>query len=149
MGGHYATTNSDETAFDPRPVKVGDVLYTILWRNGFHTEEPTIIVVKVAKVEQVGMQKFRDQVEETWQIDFEGEHEHIGPRQFKINAFSPSYTPFFWTSKEEVEAAARAGIVESLGYVEEEIKELEAKVAGIKALIEAPLKYMETEDADW
>lgn len=146
MGGYYATTDrEDPDSFDPRPLKVGDELWTILWRNGDHGSEPTILYGKVSKIEQTGFKKDRDRVEETWLLEFE--NDTIGHRYFYLGdrldgAFSNA---FFWTSKEAVEAAAREGIQNELDGFEEELRDMQKRVDGLRASLTAPLNY-ETED---
>ena len=144
MGGRYAVTNDDDAdAFDPRPVKVGDVLWTLFWHHDkYHDfDEPTLYRATVTKVEQTEMHKIGDRVEETWVM----ETEELSPRYFKINAFSPSYRPYFWTSREDAEAAAREAMKEQLGYIEEEFEEIKAKIADCRTKVDAPIEVREEE----
>jgi hypothetical protein len=138
MGGHYAVTDGDTPSFDPRPLKVGDVLWSVFWHHvKYDYDEPTIFRDTVTKVEQVGMQKRGDHVEEEWLVEFE----HIGPRSFKINAFNPSYTPYFWTSREAVEASVLEDLKQTVGWVEEEAQQAAAKLEAIRLLVSQPPKF--------
>ena len=144
MGGHYAVTADDaEDAFDPRTAKVGDVLWTLFWHHDkyYDFEEPTLYRCVVTRVEQTGMQKDRDRVEETWEMDFE----NFGTRYFKINAFRPSYRSYFWTSREEAEASARRAMVEQMETIEKEFEEIKTKIADCRAKIDAPISVTEEE----
>ena len=144
MGGSYAVTTDDEPAFDPRPVKVGDVLWSVFWHHEqFDFDEPTIFCATVEKVEQVAMRKYRDrvgadQIEEEWIIEFD----KIGPRSFHVNPMSPPfYTPYFWTSREAVEENVRSTMQAVVDEAEEELVKAQEKLSHAKELVTGPLKF--------